>query len=481
MITLKDLVQKLQIAADILRGHFPVSDYNKYLLRLLLLKHLSDVFDENNNLSLFVVTDRCHWSYLHSVNKGIGQALNIASQEIEYHNPNLEKIFTSIDFENKYHSLGSPQYEMILRQLIQHFSYLNLGYNNLAEPDILGKASEYLIEKFASDSGKDSAEFYTPNKMAQLLVNLLGLEKGMTICDPVCGFGGFFTGYVNYIKQQELNIEDISFYGQEKNLETWVIAKINLLFHNIFNCDIRWGDTIRDPQLLHGKELMLFDRVIANPPFCIGHWGDDIERFDSYYRFRYGIPPKNNGDFAFIQHILATLKNTGKAAIIVANGVLFRDGKEGSIRQRIIEEDLIEAVIGLAPNLFYHTGILTNILIFNRNKAEESKNKVLFIDASSKYQKIGRQNHLQSEHINEIVNIYHSFTDQEGYSKVVSLEEIAQNNYILNINRYVLPAKTENEKIDIKTEIMKLRELETERAKAENNMNKYLLELGVKL
>ncbi|BAZ31684.1 type I restriction-modification system M subunit [Cylindrospermum sp. NIES-4074] len=497
MITLQELERGLWIAADILRGHFSVSDYNKYLLRLLFLKHLSDVFKENSEeieqeidnqdlvwnrqKDFYVFVPECsRWSYLQRFDRNIGNALNIASKDIEYKNPRLERIFTSIDFENQHNYFASGQHDTILRQLIEHFSHLNLGYSNLDEPDILGKACEYLIEKFAGDSGKYRGEFYTPNKIAELLVNLLGVEKGMKICDPVCGVGGFLVTSANYIKQVGLNIEDVSFYGQEKDLETWVIAKINLLLHGVFNCDIRLGDTLRDPQLFQDRELILFDRVIADPPFSPKNWGDERDGFDPYYRFRYGVPPKNNGDFAFIQHILATLGKTGKAAIIVANGVLFRGGKEGLIRERILEEDLIETVISLAPNLLYGTGIPANILIFNRSKPEKCKNKILFIDASSKYQKIGNQNSLQLEDITYIVTSYQAFTDEEGYARVVSLEEIAHNDYILNINRYVLPP-TEKDKIDIEAEIIKLRELEAARAKAENDMNGYLRELGVNL
>jgi type I restriction enzyme M protein len=498
MITLKQLEQELWRAASILRADFsPFTDHKKYLLRLLLLKHLSDVFEEeleaierktgNRDLALSTpqyfrvfVPEHSRWSYLQRFDKGISTGLNVASREIEYQNPHLDKIFTSIDFESEYSYSNYKQHDNILRQLIELFSHLNLAYGNLAEPDILGKACEYLIEKFAVEYGKHSGEFYTPNQIAELLVHLLGVEEGMKICDPVCGTGGFLIAFLNYIKQDNLQLRDVYFFGQEKNLEIWAIAKINLLLHGIFDCDIRLGDTIRDPQLLQDNKLILFDRVIANPPFSYKNWGDERDNF-YFSRFQYGIPPKNNGDFAFIQHILATLGITGKAAIIVANGVLFRGGKEGLIRQRIVEADLIEAVISLAPNLLYSTNIPINILIFNRHKPDDRKNKVLFIDASSKYQKVGNQNYLQSEHITYIVNAYQAFTDEEGYAKVASLQEIADNDYILNINRYVLPPKTEKKKIDIEAEIIKLRELEAARAKAENDMNGYLRELGVKL
>lgn len=499
MITLEYLEQELWQSADILRSTFPANtnNYYTYLFGLLFLKHLSDVFEErskilnyktdNQNLAwnrlnkfdLFV--PQCsRWSYLQCVNHNIGSALNIASIEIEDHNPHLKGIFTSIDFENKYHSFGSEKYEMTLRQLIDRFSYLNLGYNNLENPDILGKTCDYLIENLASQSGRKGS-LCTPHKIRELLVHLLGIEKGMKICDPVCGVGGFLVASANYIKQKRLNLEDVYFYGQEISLEAWVIAKINLLLHGVFDIDIRLGDTIRDPQLLENEELILFDRVFATLPFSRNNWGEQLDYFDIYHRFRYGLPPKSHIEFAFIQHILATLEKTGKAAIIVSHGVLSRGSKEGLIRQRILKEDLIEAVIGLAPNLVYGIGISFNILIFNRNKLEERKNKVLFIDASSKYQMIRSQNYLQSEHITSIITSYQAFTDEEGYAKVASLEEIANNDYILNINRYVLPPKNENDKIDIEAEIIKLRELEAERAKAENDMNRYLSELGVKL
>ncbi|MFW9262614.1 N-6 DNA methylase [Nostoc sp. CALU 546] len=499
MITLNELERELWRAADILRGHFSASDYNKYLFRLLLLKHFSDVFEEeleaierkkgNRDVTGSIpkqyfhvfVPERSRWSYLQHFEGNIGNALNIAFQNIEHENPYLESLFTSIEFENKHNYFASRENDKILRHLIEHFSHLNLAYSNLAEPDILGKACEFLIEKFAVNSGKRGGEFYTPNKIAELLVNLLGVERGMKICDPVCGVGGFLVASVNYIKQVGLNIKDVSFYGQEKNLETWVIAKINLLSHGIFDFDIRLGDTIRNPQLLQDNKLMLFDRVIAAPPFNLNNWGYEKDGFEFYHRFQYGEPPKSSGDFAFIQHILATLKDTGKAAVIVASGILFRGGKEGLIRQRILKYDLIEGVISLAPNLLYNTSIPVAILIFNPNKSEKRKNKVLFIDASSKYQKIGKQNYLQSEDITCIVTSYQAFSDEEGFAKVASLEEIEDNDYILNINRYVLTPKTEKDKIDIEAEIIKLRQLEAARTEAENEMNEYLRELGVKL
>ena len=329
--------------------------------------------------------------------------------------------------------------------------------------------------------GKEYGGFHTPQKVAQLLLHLLELQPGMNICDPFCGLGGMLTECSKKIKYLGRKQNDLPFYGQEINQNTFSLAKINLLLHDLFDFDIRLGDTIREPQLLENGNLMIFDRIISNPPFSVRNWGYDLARIDVYGRFRYGIPPRGSGDFAFIQHILAILKNTGKAGVLVSLGVLFRGGVESEIRKNIIESDLIEAVIGLAPNLLYGTGIPTAILIFNRDKKEDRRNKILFINASNEYQKNRNQNYLREEDINHIITAYQAFQDEKGYAKVVALEELAANEYILNINRYVLTPKDENDKIDIEAEIIKLRELEAQLAEAENCINKYLGELGIKL
>ncbi len=358
-------------------------------------------------------------------------------------------------------------------------SDIKLHNKEFSEPDLLGKACEYLIAKFSAEIGKKSSEFYTPNKVVELLVRLLELEPGMSICDPFCGLGGILTECIKQIKYLGNESHKLLLYGQDINKNTFSLAKINLLLHDIFEFDIRLGDTIRKPQLIENGNLMLFDRVISNPPFNIHNWGEELAKFDSYDRFRYGIPPKSSGNFAFIQHILATLKKTGRAAVLVAHGVLFRGGSEGIIRKRIIESDLIEAVIGLPPNLIYGTGIPIAILIFNRDKQETRKNKTLFIDSSSEYQKSRNQNYLREADIVHIVKAYQAFKDEEGYAKVVDIEELATNEYILNINRYVVPSKNEQEKIDIQAEIVKLRKLEAELNDAKNEIHKYLNELGI--
>lgn len=496
MITLEELKHNLWDSAEILRGHFDANECKGYLLRLLLFKRLSDVFEENyerfdgkkidSYKARYLLKNKCfffpensRWDYLKSLDREMPYALNKAFQEIEYSNPTLIDIFTSVSFIKQKNDNNYKYYDMLIYNLFQNFSRLNLRNSNLAEPDIIAKSCEFLIRMFPSYA--DTPEFYAPRELAELLVTLLEVKEQMTICDPVCRVGNLLFTYVNYLKKIRLDPQKVFLYGQEKNFDNWIIARINLLLHDVFEFDIRLGDILRDPKLVKEGNLMLFDRVIANPPFNLKNWGHEEAEFDKFYRFRYGIPPKGSADFAYIQHILATLSENGKAAVILPLGVLFRGGKEGSIRKRIVEEDLIEAIIELAPNLFYLTKIPTAVIIFNPNKLKNRKNKILFIDASNEYQKSGHQNYLHSDNIDHIVTNYQAFTDKEGYAKVVSLEEIAANNYILNINRYVLSPKIKKNEISIEAEISKLRELEISRTEAEKDMNRYLRELGIQI
>ncbi|MBD2413286.1 hypothetical protein FACHB389_03990 [Nostoc calcicola FACHB-389] len=486
MITLEYLKDILWTAASILRGVSSGDDYINYLFRLLLLKRFSDLFEEESHKAKprFFLPAISQWNYLQQIPENIGQALNEAGRAIETYNPGIKElqgIFINYNFEHNHSQVALIKQDQVLRQLIWHISEIKLQNKYFAKPDLLGKACEYFTAQFAASLGKKSGEFFTPQKVAELLVRLLEPQPGMSICDPCCGLGGILTECIKQIKHLGNKQNDLLLYGQEINQNTFSLAKINLLLHDIFDFDIRLGDTICEPQLVESGKLMLFDRIISNPPFSVHNWGYDLAKIDVYGRFRYGIPPRGSGDFAFIQHILATLKNTGKAGVVVPLGVLFRGGAESEIRRKIIESDLIESVIGLAPNLFYGTGIPTAILIFNRDKQENRINKVLFIDASNEYQKSRNQNYLREEDVTHIITTYQAFQDEEGYAKVVALEELAANEYILNINRYVLTLKDENEKIDIEAEISKLRELEAQRAEAEKCMNKYLRELGIQL
>lgn len=495
MITLQDLEKQLWIAAEILRGELDANDYINPLLRLLLFKRLCDVFEEeaetiekktdNHELAWntpnshqFFIPENARWKKLINYSD-IGNELDVAFRDVEAYNPMLEGIFTSFNFNNKFTRLSYKDNDKALGKLINEFSRLNLRNSNLNGQAILGRACNFLVETFAANTGKAGGMFYTPQNITKLLVRLLDIQKGMSVCDPTCETGSFLVACANYVRNKTEKSNDVLLYGQEKKFNSWAIAKINLLLHDILNFDIRLGDTIRDPKLVQDNKLMLFDRVIADPPFNLNNWGSESADFDYYSRFRYGIPPKNSADFAFIQHILATLKETGKAGVIVPFGVLFRSGKEGLIRQRIVKDDLIEAVIGLPGNLLFGTGIPIAVLIFNRKKAKERNKKILFIDASNQYEKSHNQNYLRLEDIERIIACYQSFTSKEGYAKVIALEELAANDYMLNINRYVLPSNLESKVTDIEAEIVKLDELEAKRALAENDMNKYLRELGV--
>lgn len=501
-ITREQLNAHLWGAADILRGSIDSSDYKNYIFGMLFLKRLSDVFEEeaekieqrelktgspleeakkiaweDRDEHQFFVPKRARWVEIRKITNQIGEALNKACEALEQENPSLEGVLAGIDFNDPYR-LGDPKNrETVLLRLVQHFSQIGLRNQDLSEPDILGRAYEYLIEKFADDAGKKGGEFYTPRKVVQLIVKILDPKEGMRICDPTCGSGGMLIECAHHIEKQGGNPKNLSLFGQERNLGTWAICKMNMLLHGLTDARIEKGDVIRDPRLVKEGELMLFDRVIANPPFSLDEWGRDIAEDDGYGRFRFGLPPKTKGDYAFVQHMVATINMNGMVGVVMPHGVLFRGAAEGRIRQGLLEQDLFEAVIGLPPNLFYGTGIPAAILIFNRKKPDERKNKILFIHAAEEYEAGKNQNHLREEGIKKIVKAFREYRDIERYARIVTLEEIKANDYNLNISRYVDISLPE-EKIDTKDALAKLRHLEKERDAAQAKMDAYLKELG---
>ena len=493
-ITFDKLKNKVWEAADILRGSIDSADYKNYIFGLLFLKRLSDVFEEeaekieketgDNELAWndpdehqFFVPQRARWENIRKITTQIGDSLNKACAELEDKNPIMEGVLASIDFNSV--KLGeTKQRDGVLLRLVQHFSTIPLKNTELGEPDLLGKVYEYLIEKFADDAGKKGGEFYTPRKVVQLIVDVLEPKEGMRICDPTCGSGGMLIECAHYIERHKGNSKNISLYGQEKNIGTWGICKMNMLLHGFPDADIRKGDTIRDPKLLVDGQLMLFDRVIANPPFSLDKWGIEVAESDGFGRFRHGVAPKTKGDFAFVQHMIASLNQHGKLGVVVPHGVLFRGAAEGKIRENVIKEDLIEAVIGLPTNLFYGTGIPAAIIIINKNKPAVRKEKIFFINSSEEYQDGKNQNTLRDQDIKKIVTALSEYKAIDKYCRIVPHSEIKENDYNLNISRYI-DVTPEEEQIDVKVAVKELRELEKKRKEVEEKMNKYLEELGV--
>ncbi len=492
--TTSQLYNHIWGAADILRGSIDSSDYKGYILALMFLKRLSDVFEEEAERILaetgdkrlayedpdehrFFVPERARWEQLRKSATHLGAALNKACEELEEKNPTLEGVLAGIDFNDE-HKLGDGRNrDTVLSKLLIHFSELSLRNTDLPEPDALGRVYEYLIEKFADDAGKKGGEFYTPHGVTELIVKLLAPEVGMRICDPTCGSGGMLIECARYVKDRGGNIRNLSLYGQEKNLGTWAIAKMNLLLHGLPDARIEKGDVIRDPKLIERGELMLFDRVVANPPFSLEHWGREAAAADRYKRFEYGLPPDKRGDMAFLQHMVTTLNSEGKLGVVMPHGVLFRGAAEGRIRGELLQKDLVEAVIGLPANLFYGTGIPAAILILNRAKSEERRGRVLFIYAPGAFEAAPNQNRLRPQDIEHFVEAYRTFQDEERFCRVVALEEIKANDFNLNIPRYV-DVVEEEEIPDVRETLLALRAAEQRRNAAEERMNTLLESMG---
>lgn len=450
-LTLSQLESHLWEAANILRGS-PVdrADWKSYILPLLFFKRICDVWDEEYKEAVdtygedfadehrFQIPEDCHWNDVRETPTNVGTALQNAMRGIEAANQrHLYGVFGDAQWTNK-----ERLPDALLKDLIEHFSALTLG-NKQVHSDIIGDGYEFLIKKFADATNKKAGEFYTPRSVVRLLVDILAPQEGETIYDPACGTGGMLLGAVAHVRDQGGDPRTFygKLYGQEKNLTTASVARMNLLLHGLEDFSIERGDTLRNPVFTDpAGGLATFDCVIANPPFSLEGWGREIWENDPWGRAFAGLPTDSSGDFAWVQHMVKSMaQGSGRMAVVLPQGALFRGGVEGQIRQVLLEQDLVETVIGLAPNLFYGTGLAACILILKNRKAPERKDKVLIVDASELYRKGRAQNFLEPEHAVEILGWVRGFEDVKDRARVVPLDKIKEEDWTLNISRYVLP------------------------------------------
>ena len=451
-LTLSQLESHLWQAANILRGS-PVdrADWKSYILPLLFFKRLCDVWDEETQEMAatygeafadehrFQIPAGSHWRDVRRAPANVGAALNNALRGIEAANQaHLYGVFGDAQWTNK-----ERLPDALLKDLIEHFSALRLG-NRDVPGDVLGDAYEYLIKQFADATNKKAGEFYTPRSVVRLMVDMLDPRAGETVYDPACGTGGMLLGAVSHVREAGGDPRTFfgRLYGQEKNLTTAAVARMNLLLHGIEDFAIERGDTLRAPVFTDPGTggLATFDCVIANPPFSLEQWGREVWESDPWGRAFAGLPGDSSGDFAWVQHMVASLAAPGgRMAVVLPQGALFRGGVEGQIRRKLLEMDLVEAVIGLAPNLFYGTGLAACILVLRRRKAAERAGRVLIIDAAPLFRKGRAQNFLDPEHAAAILGCFNAFADQPDRARVVTLADIAAEEWTLNISRYVLP------------------------------------------
>ena len=508
MTTRNEIENVLWRACDSFRGKIDSSRYKDYILSMLFVKYLSDTAKEKKEEYMrryegdmirvaramrrerFQLDEESTFDYLYENrnNVEIGQKINVALAHIEDNNSDkLRNVFRAIDFNSQVDLGDVREKNGILRNLLEDFHELDLRPGQIGSADIIGDAYEYMIARFASDAGKKGGEFFTPSPVSELIARLVAPQENDRIYDPTCGSGGLLLKAFRKVPDGKAAV-----YGQEKNAQTWALCTMNMFLHGVDDAHIWQGDTLSNPQNLENDELMQFQVVVANPPFSLDKWDSgflaDVEEdkhgkkkmtadLDPYGRFNLGVPPSSKGDYAFVLHMLASLANNGRMAVVLPHGVLFRGASEGKIRRVLIEKNWLDAVIGLPANLFYGTGIPACILIFKKNR---SRDDVLFIDASGDghYEKGKNQNILRDSDIEEIVSTYEARTDVEKYAYVASREEIIENDYNLNIPRYV-DTFEEEPLVDIEEVERNIASIEKELADVQAQMKKYMEELGL--
>ena len=487
-------------ACDTFRGVVDAGQYKDYILVMLFLKYISDLWDDHvreyrrrygenearirRRLSRerFILPEGASFRDLHERRgeANIGELINIALERIEDANrAKLEGVFRNIDFNSEANLGQTRDRNRRLKNLLEDFAKPALDLRpSRIEGDVIGECYIYLISRFASDAGKKAGEFYTPSAVSGLLASLAAPEEGDKICDPACGSGSLLIKAA-----QEVGSRNFALYGQEVNGATWALARMNLFLHGMDAARIDWSNTLTAPTLLEGDRLRTFDVVVANPPFSLKKWGAEGAGQDPHRRFWRGVPPPSKGDYAFITHMIETAKRRrGRVAVIVPHGVLFRGHREGRIRKALLEENLLDAVIGLPPKLFTTTGIPVAIMVFDRSREEGGANAdrrdVLFIDASREFTPGKKQNVLEEGHIAKVVETFRERAVVERYSHVAAPDEIAENDFNLNIPRYVDTFEPE-EPVDIAEAQREIERIEAELAEVRGKMAGYLKELGV--
>lgn len=501
----KDQITQNQInnaawaACDTFRGVVDATQYKDYILVMLFVKYISDVWTEHEEKyqkqfednpervkallkrERFPLHETSTFNYLYANRKAdnIGELINIALEAIEEDNrAKLAGVFRNIDF-NSEANLGQPKdRNRRLKNLLEDFAKpeLNLRPSRVSD-DIIGETYIYLISRFASDAGKKAGEFYTPRAVSELLARLAAPKEEDSIYDPACGSGSLLIQTAAQVGSNNYEL-----FGQEVNGSTWALARMNMFMHANDSAHIEWGDTLNDPKLLEGDQLKQFDVVVANPPFSLDKWGAEGAESDRWGRFWRAVPPKSKGDYAFISHMIESARRrTGRVAVIVPHGVLFRGGSEGRIRKSLVEENLLDVVIGLPANLFTTTGIPVAILIFDRSRekggANEGRDEILFIDASRDFTSARAQSLLDEEHIERIVETYRNRTETERYSRCVSTDEIRENDFNLNIPRYIDTFEGEAE-IDVAALQREIEQIDSELVEVRARMTGFLKELG---